>query len=445
MENRFHYTDQCRIFNEGGEGIIKIRPFGIGDILLTKEPNVITWYDCQGSVGKYVCQINDLSQSDKASLNDKLTFLLNSGDDIDLNELLTDSEKFLSIFPKQDLIVTSYDPNEYASADKSLYLKFQEWDIIFPKVVDKNKENQILDQFLQYFTDQVNSYGRVAGTLVGFSSSGFYDGCSSYFIATQPETIINTQRVEYYEQLIRSGKRPYCLVLNNEAHEIENYYLIDGHHKLIAYKNLKENPRIIEVSLTANEGLFDALDSTCTLIFNALYDWQCKHIFDNSFCSVQCVQRIKQSPGNPFNKFIKQDYVEEVWANGNIKARGSYKDNIPEGIVDSFFENGNPKSIAYYENGKCLRYLKSWFHTGELHGEYIKHPDYENGSQITYHKTGEISSKTHFENGINTDGKSSISYYPNGKVQYEATYKNGEVINRKYIDRNGSLTEEYNR
>jgi len=317
MENRFHYIDKSLISNATGEGILSIRNFDIGDMLLSKTAETITWYDCHGSVGKYVCQLNNLKSLNNQILATQLNETLNSGSDFEL------------------------------------------------------------------------------------------------------KTFIRT--------------------------DSNNNYLIDGHHKLKAYQNLNANPRVLEITQCYNKYDDELWEETCEILNESLYEWQLKHIFTKCYCQPKYIEKIKNSKTNPFKKFIKQGYNEELWINGNVKTKGNYIDNIPNGIIESFHENGKPKTIALYKDGRVYRYIKSWFHTGELLGEFTKQPDYDNGVQLNYHKTGEIRSRTYFKNGINADGKSSISYYQDGTAQYEATYKDGSVVNRKYYDRKGNLTQENDR
>jgi len=445
MENRFHYIEKSLIANETGEGILRIRNFDIGDMLLSKVAETIAWYDCHGSVGKYVCQLNNLKSLNKQILTNQLRETLNSGSDIKLRNFLETDSDFLRIFPNGQLEVTIYDPNEYPINEPGFYFKFKEWDIVYPKKLIKADENLIAHNFLQYFEDRVLNHNWVAVDIVDYSSSGFYDGRYCYFIATQQESDLDSNRIKHYETLIQEGKRPYCVVFNNSTNDSNNNYLIDGHHKLKAYQNLNANPRVLEITQCYNKEDAELWEETCEILDGSLYKWQLLHIFSNCYNQPRHMEKIKNSKTNPFKKFIKQGYSEELWINGNIKTKGNYIDNVPNGIVESFYENGKPKAIALYQDGRVYKKIKSWFHTGELLGEFIKQPDYDNGVQISYYKTGEISSRTYFKNGINADGKSSISYYQDGTVEYEATHKDGIVINRKYYDRKGNLTQENDR
>lgn len=167
-----------------------------------------------------------------------------------------------------------------------------------------------------------------------------------------------------------------------------------------------------------------------------------KHIFDNGLSSNSSLNDIIESNENRFNKFVKNGLIEEKWVNGNIKLKGYYKNDKPDGKLEYFFENGNKKSIVICKDGKYLRYIKSWFVSGELQSECVPNDDIVNGEQISYHKSGEISGKTIYKDGKIADGISAFTYAQDGRVTYEAEYKNGENIRSRWFDRNGNITDQ---
>jgi hypothetical protein len=73
--------------------------------------------------------------------------------------------------------------------------------------------------------------------MASFTSS-FYPPSGEHLIFTQPFETIDKQRVNYYQDIISKGQRPCAIVIcGGDAN-----YILDGHHKLIAYKNLNINP-----------------------------------------------------------------------------------------------------------------------------------------------------------------------------------------------------------
>ena len=94
---------------------------------------------------------------------------------------------------------------------------------------------------------------------MNFGTPSYYiDGLSILF--TRPLTSINWERVAFFEQLIKDGKQPVIVLLGVHAEypapsqtEMHIYYdseinfLLDGHHKLLAYQRLKQPPRVINI------------------------------------------------------------------------------------------------------------------------------------------------------------------------------------------------------
>jgi len=445
MKNEFHHIESYKYQNENGIGLISIKHFGLGDYLLTDKPIAINWYDCHGSAGKYVCLLKHIVGLNGEKVISGVRDVLNSGEETSINDFINETNSFIRIFPKCNLQLTIYDPKVYPEEHSDFHLKFREWDFVFPECVDKENENLIEGQFLKYFEESVLKSGRATGDIVDFSTSGYYGGYTDYFVATQPESSLNQNRIEHYENLIKMGKRPYCLIFNTTANDKDNNYLVDGHHKLQAYKNLKTEPRIIEVSQIVDEHYLYDWDSQCEELFNSLYEWQSKHIFDESFKDEKLVNKIIGNPQNPFNRFIKQGYHEELWINGNIKSKANYTNNIEDGLVEYFYESGRPKSIVFFDSGKQIRNIKAWYDSGEILLNFKEVNKQKDGIVERFHRNGQLESTDVFENGIPADGTSSIAFNQNGQKTYEAIYLNGQTINRKHFDSNGKIIKEYNR
>jgi hypothetical protein len=62
------------------------------------------------------------------------------------------------------------------------------------------------------------------------------------FVMTQSIESICEDRVNYYKKLIIEGYRPKIVSLSSSLDNSADFYVIDGHHKLIAYNQLKEDP-----------------------------------------------------------------------------------------------------------------------------------------------------------------------------------------------------------
>ncbi|WP_124981255.1 toxin-antitoxin system YwqK family antitoxin [Nonlabens xiamenensis] len=423
-----------------GQGLVCIKAFQIGEYLFSNGCSIITWYDCRGSAGKYIAHIQAPEEL-KSKLLDSLREKLNLGNEIDWSELTNDLELFSRIFPKGDLIFNLYQENH----DQGEIEKFNDFEYITPLFIDKSRQQIELENWTITFSEMVKDQGYAHRDLIDYTTSGFYDVSYDNLIFTQLESSLDHETIKNYETLISSGKRPIVLIYNCEF-ENNNNYVLDGHHKLKAYQNLKISPRILEVTQISLDdiGMEFSLSNFSSAISGKLFDWQLEHIFEKGLAtSTELIQEIYNDVDNPFKKFIKNGYIEEFWPNGELKSKGHYDLHKANGVIVFFYENGAKKSKQYYDNGRQIRILKSWHPNGRLESEFLMDKDYLNGDYIGYHPDGKISSKTTYKNGLNADGKSSVWYYRNGKIEYEAYYANGKCIRSRHFNEQGEITQEF--
>jgi len=69
---------------------------------------------------------------------------------------------------------------------------------------------------------------------------------------------LNTSIVEKYKNNIQKGARPICVLL--KLKDSWSIFVLDGHHKLTAYSQLKINPQVLVISKLDNH----KIDSTTT-------------------------------------------------------------------------------------------------------------------------------------------------------------------------------------
>ena len=110
---------------------------------------------------------------------------------------------------------------------------------------------------------------------------------------TQPFETLDVDRIRYYETIILNGERPLAIALramrakqDNEESYQETYYntakyVLDGHHKLVAYKNLNIKPSYIIIN-RIQSGLLSMLDeSALPCLDSYMFYYQIKHIITN--------------------------------------------------------------------------------------------------------------------------------------------------------------------
>ena len=435
------------IANTNGQNTISIRGNSFGEYLYTYKPNIVSWYDCYGSVGKFLCSIKDYP-FEKIELIESINELLNSGNIIDIDNYIEHFSSMISVFSNGRFALSLWDLSNNTTEkyiDHTNFTKYNNLSAAYPNLISKEFEDIELNKYKKLISERLNNGLPVNRDIVSYTTNGFYDGRSDVVIMTQTKSSIDKKRVEYYKNLISTGKRPYLLIYNRDItiDDLSNNYLIDGHHKFMAYLELDIEPVILEVTQMYEENLTlgEPLD-----FIEELYSWQAKHIFEKHYNTTDSIERILSHKTNFLNRFIKNGEISEYWENGELKSVATYRNNKVVGQSTNYFQNGQIKNIALHqEDGRVKRYIKSWFYTGELQSEYIPEPDYENGKSISYHRNSKVSCTSIFVNGKNKDGKTSICYHDNGNIQYEATYENGIIRSRKYYDRNGKLTEEMKR
>lgn len=107
---------------------------------------------------------------------------------------------------------------------------------------------------------------------------------------------------------------------------------------------------------------------------------------------------------------------KEYHENKKIRLSGSYKNSLQEGEWKSYLEDGTLESIVNYKDG-------------ELHG--IKED---------YYKNGNVWTRQEFKNN-ELDGVYEV-YYENGNPQLKAKIKNGQTIEEKRFNHDGTLYNE---
>lgn len=223
-----------------GQGIIRIVSDGFADCLMVKDPLVVNWPDCRGSVGEYYA-MSSYPHEERMRLTRQLDKVLIDGTQEEIQECIV---SFLNLFENGEYTVNT---GEIAvrCADFHKYC-----DRIYS---DNTPENErFFGQFYPYSTD--------------------------YFF-TEPEERLNEERIRYYIHLIENGARPKAVVFNNHApdsFEDSHNYILDGHHKIEAYLQLG-----IDIPAVFITGYRECLSSGDLLPHarKLLKDFEFKHLF----------------------------------------------------------------------------------------------------------------------------------------------------------------------
>lgn len=197
---------------ENGENIIDILSDGFVTCLKLRKPVAVDWYDCAGSAGKYFACTTDYEPIAK-----QFNEILISGSD---EEILNSISEFLKLF---------------SSGQYSIF-------------VDRNKRSEYE---LHY------KYGKDENPEKHLYS--YYNPSGENLMFTQSKNKINNEVIKHYEKLILNGVRPKAVLFQAFFSDSGTYddgskwmssvdspmFILDGHHKLLAYKNLDIDPEFV--------------------------------------------------------------------------------------------------------------------------------------------------------------------------------------------------------
>jgi hypothetical protein len=218
------------IRTENKNGSIYIGFNELGSYLFYNKTVSSTWYCCYGTLAKFLCtaDINERTIREIESIQSKLYI-----DYTDKLESLSDVLRPIIKKLKSGNYVLSF----VSGQKKSIELNGRKlkWDIYIEQ--SDYKFNRISELAFCY-----------------------YDNLDYRFIGTQNTNSIDRQTVLKYESEIRIGKRPFAIVMSSYYQpETDKHYpyeklggydadwdsecfILDGHHKLLAYKNLGIEP-----------------------------------------------------------------------------------------------------------------------------------------------------------------------------------------------------------
>lgn len=177
--------------------LIDIRGRGFETLIFSRgKPIAINWHDCAGSVAQYLVRagVSDYS-IDLANLRHLLAGNLNPN---------------LSLAPQFDLFLQLLAPGTYKL------------------VLDSYKVSDLIEPRNEWNPDKDHEH--------------FYPDHTA-LVLTQPTSSLDAPTIRDYMAQIKSGKRPIALAVATEDSWCA--YVIDGHHKLVAYRELNTQPTVL--------------------------------------------------------------------------------------------------------------------------------------------------------------------------------------------------------
>lgn len=278
-----------------GEGILNILCDGsLSAFEFKNNSEVATWPDCAGSIGMYLA--SSLIY-DKITLSSEFSKSLNEGNFESSSNYLS---KFLQVF-KNGVYHISFE-NE-----------IKEFDI----------------HFIDESTIKV-------GDAIRYS---YYPCAIRNFLFTQNYGKLDRQRIDFYKEKIVNGCKPIVLIYSHFYKWEDNYindrdindntwsddFVIDGHHKMIAYDELRVSPNYFHITknLSTKDLDFDLFGK----IIDLLNPVEIEHFVLNNF-------RLKVS-----------DDTESMLYNSIIDNHLIFAEKINYNLLEnmaSYFESKNP-------------------------------------------------------------------------------------------------------
>ena len=429
---------------ENGSNHISIELGENGDYFRFDAPLAVTWPYSGGTVGKYFCAL-PYSSEYRDELRNKLVGNLNNdftGNIEDLYKLLAplfilfkDGEYSLDYYGKDDKTFFGY------KTPKDNYI---EWNYIpvqitFGSEVDIKQIEIIKQRHKDLIAENEITKKYAVPNILGFTTNWIYDG-SSEFYATQPYNIINQERVSYFETQIAGGERPLVIIMYAKISGKDydsSYYVLDGHHKLLAYQKLGVYPPLAIITYFPDVNFFQKdfdIESLATL----LYPWQVRDVLKD-WNNEDIAEKLK-NPDSPLHQFVKNGLVREYHENKQLKHEAFYINDRADGKAFEWYDNGQLKFEHYYNKGIRIGTWKDYYPLGQL--QYIQPFNNEgrhDGKLISYYENGRIKWQRKMQNGFDVDGPTHKTWFENGAKEVELKYDKGRIIERKNWHLSGQL------
>lgn len=336
---------------ENKSSIIRIQFDGFLSCLIIQKPKVADWPDYEGTTARYyACLPEDLQDLEyKKSIDDKISSIRSIDD-----------------FLKSGFL-------DFLESGK---YTFELW---------KDKPTEIL--YNSTILNSNKTYFRLFQDKIGNTRIAKPFGLNSFYpygrqlLFSQPFESLNPKRIEYYEEIIKKGIKPLAIairILEAPQEDEESYqntfnnttkYVLDGHHKLIAYANLKINPSYIIINRIS-----PAKDKSSALpnLSEYLYHSQIENIITNGLPAIRYKSNISGFVDNYIRNAtsIEDTLVSNLYRyatyndmTSNDEIQQWYKDRL-QVLIDKTNEDKEDSLILdyYCSNDYCRKYIQieSW-------------------------------------------------------------------------------------
>lgn len=202
---------------EDGSAFLDIQGSDFDQLLCGEgKPVALAWPDCAGSICQYLARAGTPCPSPKL---ESLRHILdgNLQDDVPLYAQLY---PFLELLAPDTYTITYYDAVE----QYDLFTFEESWDPA------RDHDN-------------------------------FYPWGHS-LVLTRPSDLLSRQRILHWGKAIAAGQRPIAITLSMQGSDCE--FVVDGHHKLIAYRELEAHPALLRITRSTHAQLPSATLASLT-------------------------------------------------------------------------------------------------------------------------------------------------------------------------------------
>ena len=264
-----------------GQGIIKIKTTGIGSYFTLNKPLSAIWYDCEGSMAQYFA-LTHYSKLEQKIITESIKSKLYDNYLEKTENIIIDFKELLGLLE-----------NGVYEINFEVFSKLDHWkqakDLIY---LAYNEKMEMTNTYLfdKYKKLEENSEWWKSKDKIKYFSKWSYDDSygHSMFLFTRAMETINFQQVKFYESEILNGRFPFAIVIRKEfthkegntiTHQNSGWYILDGHHKLLAYNNLTIPPRLLKIRQIVTGLEYDNFD--ITELESVLMHCQLEHIREN--------------------------------------------------------------------------------------------------------------------------------------------------------------------
>ncbi|OAD39449.1 toxin-antitoxin system YwqK family antitoxin [Polaribacter atrinae] len=431
---------------ENGKNICSIGLSDIGSYIRFNYPLTVVWYDCRGSVGKYFCTL-PYNEEYRKSVEKTLTDNLNNDFSDNIEDLYEILKPLLPLFKNGTYSLNFYPNNEreffqyQSSYDNFKETHFNPLEVVFAnKTTNASNLEQVIKDHKDFLKENAISKKYYPSEILEYTTSGIYTGDESFY-ATQPFDKIDQNRVKYFEEIIKNGERPFAILLN--AYFASNdydssYYILDGHHKLLAYQNLKLSPPLAILTYLPKD--ITEIEFDAETLSEVLYPFQIEHILKNWDEKDLYIEETLKNPKSNLHSIIKNGEYEEYHDNGQLKHKALYINDKVDGIAKYWYDNGQLQKEHYYIKGLRNGTWKDYYKSGKI--QFIQpfnNKGQYHGTLVSFFENGQKRMEQILENGQNIDGVSYKVWFENGKIDSELTYRDGRMIVRKNWGKSGNV------